>query len=48
MKLSNNQSGVGVVWVWLGPEYCDGGKHWGSKEEPLVNEFYLSKLDQHS
>lgn len=38
MKLSNNQSGVGVVWVWLGPEYRDGGKHWGSKEGPLVNE----------
>lgn len=37
MKLSN-QSGVGVVWVWLGPEYCDGGKHWGSKEGHLVNE----------
>lgn len=38
MKLSNNQSGVGVVWAWLGPECCDGGKHWGSKKGPLVNE----------
>lgn len=38
MKLSNNWSGVGVVWAWLGPEYCDGGKHWGFKERPLVNE----------